>query len=232
LCRCPLSAILNAAKNKYDEVIIVKIDVYSDMVCPWCRIGEKNMSAALAEWQTESGQTADVSFHAFQLDPSLPPEGLPFKQTMGAKFGGEANVMPMLQRVTDAGAAVGVDFRFDRVERMPNTFLAHRITTLLPEDRRIPWIEAVMRAYFEDGRDIARQDVLLDIAAGLGQYAAGLSGRLAKGEGSDEVRADLDNGRALGVTGVPFFVIDNKYALSGAYPAAQFLAAFRKIAGE
>ncbi|TFE28930.1 DsbA family oxidoreductase [Cohnella luojiensis] len=210
----------------------MKIDVYSDMVCPWCRIGKKNMSDAIETWSEQSGQTVEVSYHAYQLDPSLPPEGLPFNSVMEKKMGGAERLRPMMQRVTDAGAAVGVTFNFDKVERMPNTVLAHRITALLPEEDEVYWIDAVMKAYFEDGRDIAKLDVLMEIAAELGLDADEARRHLEAGEGLEYIKKDQESAKALGISGVPFFIINNKYALSGAYPSAQFLEAFKKISQE
>jgi predicted DsbA family dithiol-disulfide isomerase len=207
----------------------MKIDVYSDMVCPWCRIGKKNMNDAIDAWREQSGQTVEVSYHAYQLDPTLPPDGLPFNSVMEKKMGGAERLRPMLQRVTDAGAAVEVTFNFDKVERMPNTVLAHRITALLPQEDEAHWIEAVMKAYFEDGRDIAKLDVLLEIAAELGLDAGEARRLLDNGEGVQAVEQDFAAAKAMGISGVPFFVVNDKYALSGAYPSAQFLEAFRKI---
>jgi len=208
----------------------MKIDVYSDMVCPWCRIGKKNMNDAIGEWSEQSGETVEVAYHAYQLDPSLPPEGMPFNSAMEKKMGGPERLRPMLERVTEAGAAVGVTFRFDRVLRMPNTVLAHRITALLPQEDEGAWIEAVFKAYFEDGKDIARLDVLLGIAAELGLDAGEAKRLLDEGEGLKDVEKDMETAKAIGITGVPFFIINDKYALSGAYPSAQFLEAFKKIA--
>lgn len=206
------------------------ISIYSDMVCPWCRIGKKNLSDAIQAWKGQSDEDITVSYHAFLLDPSLPPEGLPFKESMSAKMGGESRLAPMLQRVAEAGANSGVTFRWDRVTRMPNTVLAHRVTALLPEDRREEWVDAVMTAYFEYGRDIAKQDVLLELANDLGHDSAGLAHQLGESKGEAEVQADLDRAKSMGISGVPFFVIDNKFGLSGAYPPAEFLRAFEKIA--
>ncbi|RED57989.1 DsbA family oxidoreductase [Cohnella lupini] len=214
------------------EVIPIKIDVYSDMVCPWCRIGKKNMSDAIETWHELSGQTVEVSYHAYQLDPTLPPEGLPFDSVMEKKMGGAERLRPMMQRVTDAGAAVGVTFKFDKVERMPNTVLAHRVTALLPEEDEVYWLDAVMKAYFEDGRDIAKLDVLMDIAAELGLDADEARRHLEAGEGLEDIERDQEAAKSMGITGVPFFIINNKYALSGAYPSAQFLEAFKKISQE
>lgn len=208
----------------------MQIDVYSDMVCPWCRIGKKNMNDAIAAWENATGETVTVNYHAFQLDPTLPPEGLPFNNHMEKKFGGAEQLRPMLQRVTDAGAAVGVTFKFDQVSRMPNTVLAHRITSLLEEEGQAAWVEACMKAYFEDGKDIAQQEVLVEIAREeLGVDTDELKRLLAAGEGNESVTEDQQNAQNIGISGVPFFILDGKYALSGAYPAKQFLEAFQKI---
>jgi len=208
----------------------MRIDLFSDMVCPWCRIGKKNMDDAIAAWTEQTGETIPVTYRAYQLDPTLPPEGKLFRETMAAKMGGDERLDPMFQRVTDAGAAIGLTFRFDRITRMPNTLQAHRITAILPEEQRRGWVEACMRANFEDGLDLASLDVLLELAAGMGVDAGDLKRRLEAGEGAAEVEHDFEMARGIGITGVPFFIIDGKYALSGAYPVSQFLAAFRKIA--
>lgn len=205
------------------------IDIYSDMVCPWCRIGKKNVMDAIEQWSHESGEEVTVSYHAYLLDPSVPAEGLPFRASMAHKMGGEHRIEEMLRHVTEAGAAVGVTFRFDRVTRMPSTVLAHRLTAILPEERREAWIDAVMMAYFEYGRDIAKREVLLEIATDLGCDTHLLGTALDEGSGAEEVQADLDHARAMGITGVPFFVLNGKYGLSGAYPAAEFVKAFAKI---
>lgn len=210
----------------------MRIDLFSDMVCPWCRIGKKNMDDAISAWTEQTGETIPVTYRAFQLDPTLPPEGKPFRESMAAKMGGDERLDPMFQRVTDAGAAIGLTFRFDKITRMPNTLLSHRITAILPEERRREWVEACMKANFEDGLDVASLDVLLGLAAGMGVDADDLRRRLEAGEGSAEVQQDLDMASGVGITGVPFFIIDGKYALSGAYPVSQFLAAFSKIAQE
>lgn len=207
----------------------MKIDLFSDMICPWCRIGKKNMDDAIAAWQAETGNTVTVQYRAYQLDPTLPPEGKPFRQAMEAKMGGAERLNPMLQRVTDAAAEVGVTLRFDNITRMPNTLLAHRLTAILPEDRRQWWVETVMKAYFEDGQDIARLETLLELAAEAEPDTDSLRRRLEDGEGESEVRQDFETAQNLGITGVPFFILNGQYALSGAYPASQFLAAFRKI---
>ena len=255
----------------------ITIEVFSDLVCPWCRIGKKHLDDALAAWngeQEESGiqlvgsgeacgpgdeacgvdggaggfgavvstsgaesaaATGDdvrVVYLAFQLDPSTPIEGAPFRESLAAKFGGMAVVDQMTGRVTEAGAASGITFRFDRIAKSPNTILGHRLIALAPADKREALVDAYFRAHFEDGEDIGELDRLIAIAEGVGLDGADLRARLAAGEGSADVQADFDRARRIGVTGVPFFVFGGKYAVSGAYPPAELMRILDKVAEE
>lgn len=259
----------------------ITIEVFSDLVCPWCRIGKKHLDDALAMWNggqeeasgiqvlgsgnacgvgdeacgvddgsangavagaggASGGSTgkagehagADVVYRAFQLDPSTPTEGAPFRESLAAKFGGMAVVDQMTGRVTEAGAASGITFRFDRIETSPNTVLGHRLIALAPADKREALVDACFRAHFEDGIDIGDLDQLIAIAEGLGMDGAGLRARLAAGDGTADVQADFDRARRIGVTGVPFFVFGGKYAVSGAYPPAELLRILERVASE
>lgn len=210
---------------------MIQIDVYSDMVCPWCRIGKKNLQDALAAWDHKG--EVEIRFRAFQLDSTLPAEGLPFQDAMIKKMGGNtASLKQMTDRVTQAGEAVGVPFRFDQVTRMPNTQLAHRLTALLPASEQEAMIDAIMKAYFELGQDIAQLDILLSIAASCGHDPNPLREQLAQGHGTDKVTSDEQEARQIGVTGVPFFVFNQRYALSGAYPPAELIKILDKVAAE
>ncbi|WP_308636746.1 DsbA family oxidoreductase [Paenibacillus silvisoli] len=199
------------------------IDVYSDVVCPWCRIGKQNLTRAIALWSETNDEPITVAYHAYQLDPGLPPEGRTFDDVMVKKMGGAESLKRATQHVTQAGAAVGVTFRFDRVTRMPNTYLAHRFMALLPEEKKATAVDELFRAYFEEGQDVAQMSVILTVAERLGVSAPELQARLESGEGSAAVDADLQKAQQIGVTGVPFFVFNNRYALSGAYPAEELL---------
>ncbi|MBW7475116.1 DsbA family oxidoreductase [Paenibacillus oenotherae] len=209
----------------------MRIDLYSDMVCPWCRIGKHNLYRALKLWEEKGGEPATVHYHAYQLDPQLPAEGRPFEEVMLRKTGGDiARLQGMQEQVAQAGAAVGITFRFDLVERMPNTRLAHRMVALLPEEKRADAVEALFRANFEEGRDIAQWSELTAIAADLGEDADRLSAQLEEGGGNEAVDADLAQAAQIGITGVPFFVFNNQYALSGAYPAEKLVELLERAA--
>lgn len=197
------------------------IDVYSDVVCPWCRIGKQNLARALQLWAEQSDEPVTVAYHAYQLDPDLPAEGRAFDEIMMRKMGGADSMKRVVDHVTKAGAAVGVTFRFDLITRMPNTRLAHRFVASLPEDMQETAVDALFKAYFEDGADVARIDEVLAVAERIGAWTPDLRARLESGEGEAAVEADIRRARQIGVTGVPFFVFNNRYALSGAYPAEE-----------
>jgi predicted DsbA family dithiol-disulfide isomerase len=186
------------------------IDVVSDVVCPWCYLGKKRLEAALAE-----GGPAQVRWRPYQLDPTIPPEGLDRKTYMSAKFRDEARLAEAHARLTALGAEVGVAFDFAAIRRSPNTLDAHRLIRFATEaGKGDEVVEALFRAYFVEARDIGDRGVLAEIgrAAGLADVEARLSG----GDGEAEVRTEIAQAQRMGVEGVPFFIFASKYAVSGA----------------
>lgn len=205
------------------------VDVWHDTVCPWCRIGKAHLDAALARWD---GAAPEVRFRAFFLNPRIPPGGEEFRAYMAAKMGGAAALPAMFERVRQASADAGVDFHFDRIGRAPNTELSHRLLALAPVGQERAAVEAVYRAYFEEGRDIGDPEELVRIAGEVGMDPASTRAPLRGEAGRAEVLADVEAARRIGVTGVPFFVFDERGALSGAHPPATLLAALRQVAAE
>jgi predicted DsbA family dithiol-disulfide isomerase len=199
------------------------VDVFQDTVCPWCRIGKKNLDDALAQWE---GEPVAVRYHPFLLHPGMPGEGKLFREHMTA-IKGDSNIEPMLQRVCDAGSACDVNFNWDKVQKAPNTLLSHCLIALAPPERQDEIVDAIHAAYFEEGRDIGDRGVLLDIAAehNLGIDRAELAAALDDETLRDRIAGEADWARKQGITGVPFFVINETYALSGAQPAATLLSA-------
>lgn len=210
----------------------MNIDIYSDIACPWCRIGKKNLFDALAQWQAPGQESVNITYRAFQLDPHVPEQGEDFAAAMQRKMGSGANMERATSQVAKAGEAVGLEFRFDLVQKMPNTKLAHRLIAIAPEARRGELVDALFAAYFQQGLDVSSLPVLLELAAGIGLDAAALAEQLQAGRGTAEVDADLATASRIGVSGVPFFVFNNKFALSGAYPAAEFVKLLDKVATE
>lgn len=206
------------------------IDVFQDTVCPWCRIGKKHLADALAQWE---GEPVEVRFHPFLLQPAMPAEGADFRQHMAA-IKGDANLDPMFGRVCAAGEACEVNFDFGKVQRAPNTLLSHCLIAVAPPERQSEIVDAIFRAYFEEGRDIGDLETLLDIAEEqhLGVERAELAEALSDEQLQQQIAAEAAWISRQGITGVPFFVIDETYGLSGAQPAETLLAAIRHAASE
>lgn len=199
----------------------MRIDVFSDVVCPWCFVGKRRLEQALAAAKVTD---AEVHWHAFQLNPDLPPGGVDRHQYLESKFGPGA-VERIHERLDQVGKDAGIDFQFDKIERSPNTLDAHRLLWLAGNQGRQSGLkEALMKAYFIEGRDVGDRKVLADIAK-----AAGITGDvtafLAGDEGLHAVQEDLATAARLQISGVPFFIFAGRYALSGAQPPEVFAQA-------
>ncbi len=215
--------ILKSLNNGVNEMII---DLYSDIVCPWCRIGKKNLDDALLSWEHQN--EIIINYRAFQLDPTLPEQGLPFREIMMKKMGSEDRLKQITDQVTTVGKNVGLIFHFDQITLTPNTRLCHRLISLLPQHTKGTTMDAIMTAYFEKGENITELDTLFNITKKLGVYTPQLQERLQSGDGLDAVLFDLDQAKKIGVTGVPFFVLNNRFALSGAYPVKDIVKALEQ----
>ena len=207
----------------------MRIELFADIACPWCYVGERRLYRALKD----RGVDADVTWRPYQLQPGLPREGRPWAEFVDAKFGGAARAAGMFAHVSAAGAPEGIEFRFARVAVAPNTRDCHRVMMLAAEKGKT-WeaAEALFGAYFTDGQDVTRGAVLVELAQGIGLDANETWAMLR----SDRFTFDVDAGQAraaqLGVQGVPFYVFDDKYALSGAQPYDVFLQALDQMAAE
>ncbi len=202
---------------------MLTIDVISDVICPWCFIGKRRLEKAL------NGRPAAVRWHPFQLNPDMPGEGIDRKSYRIGKFGSWERSQELDARVAAAGEGEGIVFRFDRMARTPNTLDAHRIIWLAGERGvQDAVVEALFRAYFTDGRDLSDRATLAEIAAEAGLDRAEVNGLLAGDGGLDVVRASEEQARRLGVSGVPFFVVNGRVALSGAQPPELFRQAFEQ----
>lgn len=200
------------------------VDIISDPVCPWCLIGKRRFERALAQ---RPDLEVQVGWRPFQLNPDMPREGVDRATYLEAKFGGKEKARQIYQRVSEAGASEGIDFDFNGIPRTPNTVDAHRL---------IRWagsagvqdqvVERLFQAYFIDGGDIGDRLVLLEIAERSGMDR-GLVAELLESEADLElVRKEDALARQMGVQGVPCFIIDGKYVISGAQDPEVFLKAF------
>ena len=206
----------------------MRIDVFSDTVCPWCFIGKRHLQQALSE----TGITeADVHWHAFQLNPDMPAGGRDRKTYLLEKFGPDAE-QQIHVRLQEAGRAAGIEFQFDRISRSPNTLDSHRLIRLAASrGRQDVMVEALFRAYFIEGRDIGDRQVLAAIARQL-ELGDDVLAWLDSPAEIDTVRSEDISARRLGITGVPFFIFEQRHALSGAQPVNIFVRALQMVENE
>ena len=205
----------------------MQIEIYSDVVCPWCFIGKRRLEQALET--TEYGNRAHNAWRPFQLNPTMPKSGMDRRAYLDAKFGGAEARRAIEERIAKAGAADGIVFAFDRIERTPNTFDAHRLTWFTQQQgNQDALAEALFLAYFSEGRDIGNRQTLVEIAAEVGLDREEARLFLSSDAGVEEVRAEEATGHRLGIRGVPYFVLNGTYAISGAQPPDIFISALQE----
>ena len=216
----------NAAANK------IHIDVISDVMCPWCYIGKRNLEAA-----DEALEDVDleVVWRPYQLDPTLPPQGKNRQQYLSEKFGGEDRARELYERVHDAGMDAGIDFRFDAIAVSPNTLDAHRLIMWAGgqgESIQNKLVDRLFRLYFLEGANIGDHQVLADAATAVGLDAEVVLELLETDRDKDTVRQEIASAQQMGVTGVPCFIIDRRIAVMGAQPPAALVQAIRQALGD
>ena len=212
------------------------IDIVSDVVCPWCYIGKRKLEAALACHEAAGLPPIQIRWHPFQLNPDMPEEGVPRKQYLEDKFGGPARAAEIYARVGAAGKAVGLNLNFEGIKQQANTLLAHALIAYAqqsPNNDALNTLgndvkERIMKAYFVDGQFIGSLDVLVDIASAAGMDAAAVRTYLSNPAERDAVAQADAQARQMGVSGVPFFIFNQKVAVSGAQEPAALLAAMQQ----
>ncbi|MFG2165309.1 DsbA family oxidoreductase [Micromonospora chersina] len=204
----------------------MEIEIYADVVCPWCWIGKRRLEQALASYDGE----VTVRFRPFQLDPTPVTEPKPLIEALGAKFGGRDKAEGMAAHVTQVAKGAGIDMRFDRAIAA-NTFEAHRLVRFATErGRAAELVERLYRAHFQDGIDVGSTDALVTLAGEVGLDEAEARDYLESNLGRREVAADLSAAHQLGVSSVPTFVLAGKYAVTGAQEPETLLAALHEVA--
>jgi predicted DsbA family dithiol-disulfide isomerase len=203
---------------------MIYVDIVSDTICPWCYIGKRRFERAL---DLSGRNDIAISWRPFQLNPDMPPEGMTRDDYVRAKFGGGDRPRQIYQAIAESGREAGIEFQFSRIQRTPNTVLSHRlIFWSATQERQDEVVAELFRAYFEDGHDIGDLDTLVECArrAGLAEDAA--RNFLLSEEGRQEVVASDVYARRLGINGVPCFIVNRKYAVSGAQPPSAFVEVF------
>lgn len=208
------------------------VTIYSDVICPWCYVGKRRFEQALAGMEAPPRLT--IAWRPFELNPDMPVEGMERAAYRARKFGPEKS-RELDKQMTATGREAGIEFAYDKMMRTPNTRLAHRLIWQAGRDgveAQNTLVDRLFRAYFEEGRDIGDQATLLGIAKEAGLDAAGASFAL-KSEESLEAVLDLeDAGIRMGIRGVPFFILVDKYAISGAQPPELWQGALPRIVAE
>lgn len=210
----------------------MRIDIWSDPACPWCWIGKHRFRQALENLGADAPAT-EVHWHPFQLDPDAGPQLVPLREALAAKFGGRARVEQMLAQTQAAGRAEGLPFDYGRGQVRANTFDAHRLMWLAAREGDADAVgEALFHAHFAEGRNVADPDVLAAAGAAGGLDEVRVRAMLGSDEGKAEVEAGLGQARALGITAVPTFVIDGRYAVQGAQSPDTFAQVLARVTAD
>lgn len=196
-----------------EETRTITIDLFEDFICPWCRIGRANLTSALARWDKTE---VFVRHRPYLLDPGIPPEGNDFHAYTEYKFGGNADRMH--DAITAAGTRSGVDFDFPRMRYIPNTLAAHMLVELAPEEVQNAIVLDLFEAHFHKHRNIGSLEVLAAIGERHGVDPVAVNALDASHPVRLQVVESMKEAVSVGVTGVPFFVFDNRYGVSGAQP--------------
>ncbi|MBW8637018.1 DsbA family oxidoreductase [Hoeflea sp. WL0058] len=211
----------------------VNIDIVSDVMCPWCYIGKRRLEDAIG--MLPDDVEVDTRWRPYQLDPTLPKEGKDRKQYLQDKFGGSAGASRAYEAIREAGRLEEIAFDFDAIPVAPNTLDAHRIIRWSASEApgvQDKLVEILFKAYFEKGLNIGDNEVLLNAAEEAGMDRSITESLLSGVADCEAVEKEIDTARQLGVTGVPCFIIDNKYAVMGAQPAETLARAIREVAAK
>ncbi|MCV0396909.1 MAG: DsbA family oxidoreductase [Rhizobiaceae bacterium] len=207
----------------------ISIDVVSDVVCPWCYVGQKRLEAAL---ENTPEVEVDLRCRPYQLDPSIPPGGVDRKQYMLAKFGSEERLKDLHAQISEAGRSAGIAFAFDKITVSPNTLDAHRLLRWAgPAGDGIQNAlnKRLFQLYFEQGRDIGARAVLVEAAREVGMDASVVEALLPTEADVEAVTGEIETAQRMGIRGVPCYLLEGKYAVMGAQDATVLADAVRQV---
>jgi predicted DsbA family dithiol-disulfide isomerase len=212
---------------------VINVEIYSDVVCPWCYIGKRRWEQALAALAQVHGESVlekfNVVFRPYQLDPTAPAEPSPVLATYAKKFGGEARAREIMATVTEAARGEGLLFKMDIAQRA-NTQSAHRLLEFARvQGVQEPMKERLMRAYFTEGIDIGHCDSLVSLATDVGLSGAAVKAYLHSNDGVTELHSELQSAAELGISAVPTFVFNGEFAVPGAQDPEVFVRLLTKL---
>lgn len=207
---------------------MIKLDILSDPICPWCYIGKANLDRAL---EARPDHRFAVEWHPFQLNPEMPVDGMDRRTYLETKFGGRENAVAVYGRIAEAAEAAGLAIDFELIQRTPNTLDAHRLIHWAGlEGRQTAAVAALFQAYFREGLDIGDHDVLATIADAAGLDRAMIERLLGGDADSKDIAARDLNARQKGVTGVPTFVVAQTHVVPGAQPVEVWTGVIDELA--
>ena len=203
----------------------MRIDIYSDIVCPWCYVGKRRLERAL----TSVGSDVHVIWRPFQLNPTMPSGGMDRTTYLKTKFGSLEAFGRMEEQLLAAGTDEQIPFAFEKIQLTPNTFAAHRLVWhAAQQGKQDEVVENLFRAYFLEGNNIGDLKILTHVAAEAGLDRTETESFLASDKGAAEVKDEEAVGRRLGIRGVPYFVLNGSISISGAQPPDIFVSAFQQ----
>ncbi len=209
---------------------MIKLDILSDPICPWCFIGKANLDRAL---EAAGDHPFVIEWHPFQLNPDMPKGGMDRRAYLEAKFGGKDGAVAAYAPVVEHAEAAGLVIDFEGIKRTPNTLDAHRLIHWAGlEGRQTPVVAALFKAYFQEGRDIGDKAELAEIGGAAGLDKAMVERLLASDADAEDISARDAHARARGVTGVPTFVVANQHVLRGAQPPDLWGKVIEEIAAQ
>ena len=207
---------------------MVKLDILSDPICPWCYIGKAQLDCALEQ---AGDHPFEIEWHPFQLNPGMPEGGMDRRVYLERKFGGKRTAASAYAKVAEMAKAAGIDMDLGAIQRTPNTLNAHRLIHWAGlEARQTPVVAALFKAYFCDGRDIGDINVLADVANAEGLDAPAIRKLLLGDADADDIRARDAWAREKGVTGVPTFIVAHRHAVPGAQPPEMWEQVLEELA--
>jgi predicted DsbA family dithiol-disulfide isomerase len=228
-CALDVSARHQEGKNIMAATAPITIDVVSDVVCPWCYVGSRRLEKALGGLQEVE---AEVLWRPFQLDPTIPPEGRDRREYMRGKFGSDERIRQMHDNLIQSTLDAGIPFAFEKIRVAANTLDAHRLIRWAggqgPQMQGAV-VRALFKANFEDGRNVSDHSVLTDIATEAGMDGPVVAALLPTDADRDAVRAEIAQATRMGISGVPCFLLERKYAVMGAQPTEALADAIRQV---
>lgn len=209
---------------------MIKLDILSDPICPWCYIGKTQLDRALE-------QTPDhpftIEWHPFQLNPDMPESGMDRRAYLEAKFGGKEGAIKVYGQIAAHAESIGINIDFGAIKKTPNTIDAHRLIHWAGiEGKQSFVIQALFKAYFKEGRDIGDADTLADIADAGDMDAAVVRKLLASDADVQDIRDRDAHSREMGISSVPTFIVANQHAVPGAHPPEMWLNVIKDLKGQ